>query len=169
MVACMAVAPFHRTDHRDIRELGNAFLKMKTDKRHPAGDRQKHLLIGISAGAVLALDQLLKLIFDQATRNHGSLFGYWDMMWPSMILASVFLLLAGLLYNRIPRHKSLNIAAGIFIGGVASNLADRIARGYVLDYINPPQPLGDFNIADIGIWVGGMIIIIYMIRHYREL
>ena len=55
--------------------------------------------------------------------------------------------------------KTGQIALGIFAGGVAGNLLDRIFYGHVIDFIDVHLPLIDyrwpaFNIADCGICVG---------------
>ncbi len=63
-----------------------------------------------------------------------------------------------------PTSKLLLLSLSLMVGGAAGNVLDRIARGFVVDFIevqfiNFPV----FNVADIAITVGAVLIIIYEI------
>ena len=63
-------------------------------------------------------------------------------------------------YNRIPKEKSAQALSGLFLGGVAGNLIDRVLRQYVVDFID----LGFwpvFNVADAAISVSVVGLIVY--------
>ena len=66
------------------------------------------------------------------------------------------------------KHINNKIKAGIalIIGGGTGNLIDRIFRGYVIDFIDINKwinyPL--FNIADLSIVVGVILIIFYLLK-----
>ena len=63
-----------------------------------------------------------------------------------------------------PTSKLLLLSLSLMVEGAAGNVLDRIARGFVVDFIevqfiNFPV----FNVADIAITVGAVLIIIYEI------
>lgn len=62
--------------------------------------------------------------------------------------------------------KSILIALYLIIAGGISNLIDRIVRGFVIDYIDISQVIKYpvFNLADIFIVMGCIIIAIYIIK-----
>ena len=61
--------------------------------------------------------------------------------------------------------KTAKFLLSLIIGGGTSNLIDRIVRGYVVDYIDINQifsyPI--FNIADISIVLGSILLIAFVI------
>jgi signal peptidase II len=97
--------------------------------------------------------------------NSGIAFGI-PVPAPAQIIGSA-VILAGLAcagYKHIfSGNKRLFIKPalfGIIMGGAIGNLADRISRGSVIDFI-VLKPIPVFNIADIGVTVGliGLLII----------
>lgn len=63
-------------------------------------------------------------------------------------------------YNRIPKEKIPQILFALFLGGVVGNLIDRVARGYVVDFIDVGfWPV--FNVADMAISVSVMGLVLY--------
>lgn len=127
---------------------------------------KKCLIVGLG---IILLDQLIKFLVKDYVKNEGSVFGFLNVMWPSILFAALFITIFVLIYHKLPRNKFLNVGIGIFLGGIISNLLDRIIRGFVIDYFFPPAPFGKFNIADLGIWLGGSIIIIYLLKNYKNL
>lgn len=100
--------------------------------------------------------------------NTGGAYGIWNGNILRVILINIALL--GLLIKFILLKKEeinikILIAISLIISGGISNLLDRIFRGYVIDYIDINQfikyPV--FNIADICIVLGCIIIMIYTI------
>lgn len=130
---------------------------------------RKALMIFLPAAAILLIDQIFKWSATDYAKNYGTLFGFLDMMWLSVVFAALFLVTFAIAYVRIPENKNMNLGVGILLGGILSNLIDRVLRGFVIDYIRPPRPLGDFNIADVAIWIGGAVILVYLIRHRNEI
>ena len=68
-----------------------------------------------------------------------------------------------------PKSKLMCISLALLFSGAAGNAIDRVANGYVVDFIslkfiNFPV----FNIADIAITVGAALLVIYMIFFDRE-
>ena len=85
------------------------------------------------------------------------------------IIIVTFLIVIGLIYY-IMKHsldKYEIVGYGIILGGALGNLIDRILYGYVIDYIDViifgyDYPV--FNIADIGIVIGVIVLFIGMFR-----
>lgn len=83
-----------------------------------------------------------------------------------IVLTSVALLvILGILIFRRPKDKLAYIAFVFFFSGGAGNLIDRIAQGYVVDYINFLFiDFAIFNFADMLVSVGFVLIVIAMVR-----
>lgn len=85
-----------------------------------------------------------------------------------IILANI-LIISMLLIFLIKNYKSINKLIKTFlimiISGGTSNLIDRIFRGHVVDYIDINQILKYpvFNIADISIVLGVILLVLYII------
>ncbi|MBI5152701.1 signal peptidase II [Candidatus Peregrinibacteria bacterium] len=75
---------------------------------------------------------------------------------PAIIMFGIYLAYRLLNFSR----KSVILAVGLAIGGALSNAIDRIVYGAVLDYIDVKfWPV--FNIADIAITVGILLVIFF--------
>lgn len=88
-------------------------------------------------------------------RNSGIAFGLFSS-WTSAVAALTGIVFAGLLvyFARMGAgHPILPVALGLLAGGSASNLADRVRLGYVIDYVDL-QYWPSFNLADTFIAVG---------------
>ena len=97
--------------------------------------------------------------------------------WPVAVRTAVFgvgngLLLVGLaafaMRARWPRRVLLGVA--LFVAGGASNLADRIAYGMVIDFMNVgigSLRTGIFNVADMAIMLGAGILVLEGYRSDR--
>src|SRR3989338_5602495 len=63
-------------------------------------------------------------------------------------------------YKKIPQQSVAQVLWGLFLGGVAGNLIDRILRQYVVDFIDVGfWPV--FNIADAAISVSVVGLVLY--------
>lgn len=99
--------------------------------------------------------------------NRGAAFGILQdrrIFFIILTLAIVCALVYYFLKNYRNNHKILNIALSMIISGAIGNFYDRLFHGYVVDFIefafvNFPV----FNIADIFVTVGSILLIIYMI------
>jgi len=85
-----------------------------------------------------------------------------------IIIGLNIILISALIYYLIKKSSTfsiINFAISMIIGGGISNLIDRIFRGSVIDYIDInywiKYPV--FNIADIFIVIGVIIVIGYLI------
>jgi len=115
---------------------------------------------------VLLLDQIIKfsavskIIDIEFNKNSGVLFGIELDTNFIFIFFAVFLFVAALGFKKIKSLKSDTIAAMAFyltLGGIISNLADRILYGHIIDYIDLFN-FFSFNIADLAICLGASIL-----------
>jgi signal peptidase II len=142
----------------------------------------RRILLVAVASAVFLLDRVSKLALPDLlsegapreilgntlqlirSENRGGLFGLFQGSAP---LGVVALLLYMHEREGESRPSPLTFATGLLIGGALGNLLDRITMGYVLDFID--FGLGGlrfwtFNVADMGISFGILIILVAAIR-----
>jgi signal peptidase II len=142
---------------------------------------EKRLKIGRNLGVIILafiafmLDQMTKLFVVELSRvyelnsgiiqfheNTGIAFGIPIKM-NYTIATTILLMVAGLyLANRhldFEKHSARFLVAAV-LGGAAGNLLDRIAHGYVVDFISIWKwPV--FNLADVFITVGIFSIVLF--------
>jgi signal peptidase II len=139
--------------------------------------------LGLIALGVIAVDRGSKMVVDgmdlavpyqligsylQIIRgeNRGGLFGMVQGSAPLLALLSVGVILALVIYHereRLPRVSPLTVGVGLLIGGAIGNLIDRVAFGYVLDFIDVgvgSLRFWTFNIADAGISLGIVVLLV---------
>jgi len=98
--------------------------------------------------------------------NRGGLFGILQGSAPLLALLSVGVILTLVIYHereRLPRVSPITVGVGLLIGGAIGNLIDRVAFGYVLDFIDVgvgSLRFWTFNIADAGISLGIVILLV---------
>lgn len=143
----------------------------------------RRVAIGLLALGVIAIDRGSKLLVDgmdlaapqqvlgsfvQIIRgeNRGGLFGIVQGSAPILAVLSIGVIVALVLYHereQTRRITPLTVGVGLLVGGAVGNLIDRLAFGYVLDFID--IGLGDlrfwtFNIADAAISFGILIVLV---------
>ncbi|WP_394011512.1 signal peptidase II [Anaerococcus cruorum] len=99
--------------------------------------------------------------------NRGAAFGILQDRRIFFIILTLVIVCALVYYflkNYRTNNKILNIALAMIISGAIGNFYDRLFQGYVVDFIefafvNFPV----FNIADIFVTVGSILLIVYMI------
>jgi len=79
-----------------------------------------------------------------------------------VLLASAIVLLLLVLGSRL-RWRGSSVAIGLVLGGALGNLADRVFRGHVVDFIAVPH-WPTFNLADAAITVGVVLLLIGSLR-----
>lgn len=100
--------------------------------------------------------------------NTGASFGILSNSKTLLIILSLLAIIIILRYmNSFKKSKMNTIGFGFVLGGILGNLSDRILHGYVKDFLdfiifNYDFPV--FNLADIFIVVGVIILIISIIR-----
>lgn len=83
-------------------------------------------------------------------------------------LLSIFLIWKWLCLPEEKRFWGLHVGLMLVIGGALGNLADRVARGYVVDFIYfVPVDFPKFNFADICV-VCGTALIFVLVMFYKE-
>ncbi|GBC78969.1 Lipoprotein signal peptidase [bacterium HR09] len=138
------------------------------------------------AGAVVALDQLSKLwlvaslpygtqktvvpgFFDLVhTRNRGVAFGLFSQAgpWSQAVLLVLVVALVGFVAWQLflQRHRwAARVGLSLIFGGALGNLADRLLRGEVVDFLDFYLSWGGrsyhwpaFNVADASITLGAL-------------
>jgi signal peptidase II len=102
------------------------------------------------------------------TRNHGVAFGFL----PGSHIAITILIgvaLVGLLvyFALHTRERLIWLPTGMLIGGAIGNVIDRVRVGSVTDFIKLPLGWPPFNLADMSITLG-VLILFLVIDHARQ-
>ena len=119
------------------------------------------------AGAVPVIPGLINFDF-LPNGNDGAAWGMLSGRQTLLIIATGVMLLAILVYMAAKRGKLANMAflslALVASGGIG-NLIDRIAQGYVVDFVRFAfwERFPAFNVADIAITVGVAMLVIYIL------
>ena len=137
-----------------------------------------------TAAGVVALDQLTKALvrgeinrFEQVdlilgiklihTRNTGVAFSMLSGGGPLVVIVAVIALSALLIFFFTHlKTRLIWLPVGMLLGGAAGNLIDRIRIGAVTDFVKIPH-WPAFNVADIGVTFG-VIILIFVLEKYAK-
>ena len=122
--------------------------------------------------SVTIIDGLFNITY---VRNTGVAFGIFSSISSpaKSILLSVFTALAATLVTiysvrTSTRNRLLQVALGLILGGALGNLYDRLAYGYVNDFLEfyiGSYHWPSFNIADSAITMGVVLVTIEIIRN----
>jgi signal peptidase II len=98
----------------------------------------------------------------QETYNKGIAFGMFQGAGPAVGWLTVVIVIGLFIYLvRLPKgDKLMRIGLALIIGGALGNMVDRVTVGEVLDFIATPFRSSIFNVADIAINVGMVIVIL---------
>ena len=103
------------------------------------------------------------------TRNNGVAFGFLPGSHVAVTIVIGLALVALLVYFALhSREKLIWLPTGMLIGGAIGNVADRIRDGAVTDFIKLPLGWPPFNVADMSITLG-VLILFLVIDHARAL
>lgn len=100
------------------------------------------------------------------TRNTGAAFSMFsDQRWVFMVFSFISMgLIIFILIKEYKRHKLLNIALAMVLGGGIGNMIDRIRFEYVVDFFKTEfMDFAVFNVADCFITVGAVLLGVYVI------
>lgn len=137
----------------------------------------------IAAIFILALDQLVKYIVVSSAsigdtiasmplidimyvQNTGAAFSFLTGKVSLLTIISIIFCAAAIVYwiKKQPLHTVMSAAITLMFAGALGNAIDRIARGFVVDFIRVTFiDFPVFNIADIAITSGAALLIIYEI------
>ena len=100
------------------------------------------------------------------TTNNGAAFSSFAGRRLLLIVMPIIMMIVLVVFLRKTKNKSfiIKLTVLMIIAGGIGNLIDRIAYGYVVDFINftfIKFPI--FNVADIFVTVGGVILVVYLI------
>lgn len=108
--------------------------------------------------------------------NHGNTGAAWGLFagkkWLLIFIAIIGLIIFILLdiFMIKSRSKLYLCGLGLYLGGTIGNLIDRIALGYVRDFINfsfwPNFPT--FNFADCFLCVGATLLCVYLVFYFNK-
>ncbi len=138
-------------------------------------------LMALIAVVVLVVDQLTKMIVRAAipmgdtvdvvpgiqlvnTVNTGIAFGLFPGSQTAVAVLTLIAIgvIGVLLVGFAGRHALVPIGGGMLLGGSIGNLIDRIGRDGVTDFI-AIGPWPQFNVADIGVTVGALLLVLALV------
>jgi len=155
----------------------------------------RYWIVSLSALIVLVLDQITKLwvaailpvwtldpvipgFFNLVhVLNKGAAFGFlsdldavWRPYFFMAVTALAIVLILHLLRTVSREDKVLFTALGLILGGALGNLADRIRLGAVIDFLDfyvGQYHWPAFNVADIAISIGAVLLLVSAYRNRR--
>jgi signal peptidase II len=95
------------------------------------------------------------------TRNHGIAFGFLPGQHLAVTVLVGLALLALLAY--FARHAARSLIwlpTGMLLGGALGNILDRLREGSVTDFVKLPLGWPPFNLADVSITLGVLILLL---------
>ena len=130
-------------------------------------------LIPTTGSSVDVLPGFVNFIY---VKNRGAAWGMLAGRPVFLIVISIIILALLLAFYILRVRKTGNkssvllaISMGLIIGGCIGNLVDRIAFGYVRDFINFQfMNFPVFNFADVSLTFGVIIILIYFVFYYSK-
>lgn len=119
--------------------------------------------------ATVLIEGVLELLY---VENTGAAFSMLaDQRWFFIVVTTVVLLfLLGLIFSgRYRSHALLNVSFCLVLAGGVGNLIDRIAHGYVVDYIYFKWiDFPVFNFADCCLVIGAIVMLIFFFFVYED-
>ena len=134
---------------------------------------------------VVALDQVTKAVLDAEiesgedvdlvlgfelvnVKNEGIAFGFLGDGGDLVLVVTLLALALVLVWFALaPPRPGLWIAVGLLVGGALGNLVDRVRDDGVTDFLDPPL-WPAFNLADVAITAGVVVLIVIAFAHERS-
>lgn len=100
--------------------------------------------------------------------NRGAAFSMMQGQTVFFVVAAALVILALITYNLLAKPAPvLQLITGMMAGGAVGNLLDRCRLGHVVDFIDfRVWPV--FNVADMAIVCGGVLLVIYFMWFDRD-
>ncbi len=146
-----------------------------------------YIIFVLIVGSIIAIDQITKIftidksfsligdfIWIQSTFNTGAAFSFGAgssaAMWIFLVLSFIVIILV--LYIIIAKKISdsyfFKISLAVLTGGIIGNLIDRLAFGYVRDFIYLKfMNFAIFNVADMALTISCILLAIWVIFLYH--
>ena len=110
---------------------------------------------------------LLQLTYVQNTGAAFSMFSRHTWML-TLLSGVVAVILAIVLAKRVLPHWSGQLSLALLLGGAIGNFIDRLLLGYVTDmFATTFMNFAVFNVADIGVVVGGVLLCVHVLFFMR--
>jgi signal peptidase II len=95
-------------------------------------------------------------------RNSGASFGAFSghSDWLLVAVTGVLLVIALIFWRGLARDRTTVVALALILGGGLSNLIDRVRMQAVVDFIQVRVWPADFNLADLAIRGGALILLV---------
>ncbi|MDQ7821788.1 MAG: signal peptidase II [Candidatus Eremiobacteraeota bacterium] len=132
-------------------------------------DRFTKMLVLTSLAPLESRPLVGRLILITHIHNFGGAFGLFSHMAFFFVVMGVIVPLLIVIFFKklVAKGRGWIVAAALIMGGALGNLIDRVTYGYVVDFINiRVWPI--FNVADIAITMGIIILFISMITEGNE-
>ncbi len=104
-------------------------------------------------------------------KNEGAAFGSLsDYRWIFMTVSTLLIIaIIGYTVWKRPKDRLLCLSLGLLAGGGIGNMIDRVALGYVVDFLDfcafPQLWKWIFNFADVFVCVGTAAMVIWMLKY----
>ena len=152
--------------------------------RRPGPARRPWLASLVVVVVVVAADQITKSVIRSSitpgdehrflpgielvnTRNHGVAFGFLPGSHVGVTILIAVALLVLLAYFARHAHRPLIwLPVGMLIGGAVGNVLDRLHGGSVTDFVKLPLGWPPFNLADLSITIG-IVVLFFVIDRSR--
>ncbi|MBR4721184.1 MAG: signal peptidase II [Clostridia bacterium] len=116
-----------------------------------------------STDSIVVIPHILSFIY---VKNTGAAFSIFSDKTVVLGIVSILFCIAVTVYWYIKKPKSelLKLSLSLLLAGAVGNAIDRIARGFVVDFIETTFiKFPVFNIADISITFGTVFLMIYLL------
>ena len=118
---------------------------------------------------IVLVEGVLELLY---VENRGAAFGMLqNQQWFFILLTSVVMvfLIAVVVWGKYRQYMLLNMSFVLVLGGGIGNLIDRIAHGFVIDYIYfKVIDFPVFNFADCCLVVGAVFMLVFFFFVYED-
>ena len=114
---------------------------------------------------VEVIDGFVLQLYYNAGATMGLLEGYTSLL--LFLQASIVLLLIYGYRLATPKRFAMQLAFSLLISGGIGNLVDRIQYGYVIDFLSVKWSSGIFNVADMEIRYGFiLVVLLYFMKEF---
>lgn len=123
----------------------------------------------LNGGKITLIKGVLSFVAVQNTGASFGMFGDKTIILTIVSAVSAAGLLVFLICSIKERNPLLRISLVLIIGGAIGNLIDRIALGYVRDFIFVDLiNFAVFNVADSALTIGTILLIVYVLFYYKQ-